>query len=82
MSINPSPMPTRPRSRVADAPVRNMATPARISRGVTWETSNDSNCTMIVVPTFAPSMVARAGVSATMPLDAKEATIRPVAVLL
>ncbi len=37
---------------------------------------------MSVVPTFAPSMTASAGTSATKPLAANEAIISPVAVLL
>ena len=44
--------------------------------------SNDSNCTISVVPTLAPSMAARAGTRPTTPPAAKPVIIRPVAVLL
>ena len=46
------------------------------------DTSKDSNCTISVVPTFAPSMAASAGTRSTRPAAANEDTMRPVAVLL
>ena len=46
------------------------------------ETSKDRTCTISVVPTFAPSMTARAGIMSTAPPAVNEATISAVAVLL
>ena len=51
------------------------------STGATAEISNDRSCTISVVPTLAPSMMASAGTRPTMPSAASEAVIRPVAVL-
>ncbi|MNR20509.1 hypothetical protein D3C85_1373520 [compost metagenome] len=44
--------------------------------------SKDSSWTISVVPTFAPSMAARAGTRPTTPPAAKPVIINPVAVLL
>ena len=76
-------MATRPMSRVRAEPARNITTPASRSSGDSpARLSNESACTMSVVPTFAPSITASAGTSATKPRAANEATISPVAVLL
>ena len=80
--MSPSPMATRPTSRVRVPPVRNITTPASRSRGDSRETSKERAWTIRVVPTFAPSITASAGTRATKPLAANEATIKPVAVLL
>ena len=62
ISISPSPMPTRPRSRVrVTLPRRNIKTPIRTRNSEACEASNDSACTIRVVPTLAPSMTASAG---------------------
>jgi len=82
-SSSPRPMNTRPRSRVRPgAARRNIHTPARMRMGASEVRSNDSSCTMRVVPTLAPSMAASAGTSATTPPAAKPVIISPVAVLL
>ncbi len=82
ISIRPSPIETRPISRVRAPPARNIATPASRSSGDSRETSKESACTINVVPTLAPSITASAGTRATNPAPANEAIIRPVAVLL
>eukprot|EP01032_Pedospumella_encystans_P037377 gene37377-42335_t len=46
------------------------------------EESKDSNCTISVVPTLAPSMTASAGTRPTRPEAANELSISAVAVLL
>jgi hypothetical protein len=80
--MSPSPMATRPTSRVRVPPARNITTPASRSWGDRRETSKERAWTIRVVPTLAPSITASAGTSATKPLAANEATIKPVAVLL
>ena len=50
--------------------------------GATAAILNDRTCTISVVPTLAPSMIASAGTRPTRPSAAKELVIRPVAVLL
>src|SRR5438270_7979882 len=83
MSIRPSPIPTRPRSRVRITPLRrNMKTPIRLNRNETRDTSSDSTWTISVVPTLAPSITANAGTRSTSPPAANAVTISPVAVLL
>ena len=82
-TINPTPIATRPRSRVRVWPPRLKAIrPVRNSTGATAATLNDSTWTMSVVPTLAPSITARAGTKSTWPAVTKEAVINPVAVLL
>ena len=51
------------------------------STGAIAEILNDSSCTISVVPTLAPSMMASAGTRLTTPSAASEAVISPVAVL-
>src|SRR3954470_3944813 len=71
--MSPSPMPTRPRSRVRLwPPRRNSTTPRRTSSGVIRPMSKESTWTIRVVPTFAPSMTARAGTSESTPVSANE----------
>jgi hypothetical protein len=82
MSIRPRPISTRPKSRGAAEARRNIRTPIRINAGAISATSNDSTCTIRVVPTLAPSITASAGTKSTRPSAAKPVTIRPVAVLL
>ena len=83
ISIRPSPMPTRPRSRVLVTELRrNMTTPSSIRRKETSDTLKESSWTIRVVPTFAPSITASAGTRSTSPPAANDVTIRPVAVLL
>ena len=55
--------------------------PMRNNTGAKAEISNDRNCTISVVPTLAPSMMASAGTRLTTPSAASEAVISPVAVL-
>ena len=82
-STRPRPMATRPRSRVRVCPPRLKAmTPARIRIGVSSPISKDRICTITVVPTLAPSMIASAGTRSTSRPAAKEDAIIPVAVLL
>ena len=50
--------------------------------GATALMLNDRTCTISVVPTLAPSMIASAGTSPTSPSAVKELVIRAVAVLL
>ena len=57
-------------------------TPIRTKSGATRDMSNDSSCTISVVPTLAPSMTASPGTKSTSPPAANPETIRPVAVLL
>ena len=76
-------MAMRPSARVTlPPPARKVTTPTTNSTGATAEISNESTCTISVVPTLAPSMMASAGTSSTMPSAASEAVISPVAVLL
>jgi hypothetical protein len=82
ISMSPSPIATRPTSRVRVPPALNIVTPTSNSSGANRETSKDRACTINVVPTLAPSITASAGTRATKPLAANEATIKPVAVLL
>ena len=56
--------------------------PMTNSTGAAAEMLNDRTCTISVVPTLAPSMMASAGTRLTMPSAASEAVISPVAVLL
>ena len=82
-SIRPRPIETRPRSLSRlRPPLRNETRPMTNSTGATAAMLNDSNLTMSVVPTLAPSMIASAGTSAMAPSALNEAVIRPVAVLL
>jgi hypothetical protein len=83
INIRPSPIPTRPRSRVRVTELwRNISTPSKTNRNETLDTLNESAWTIIVVPTFAPSITASAGTRSTSPPAANEVTINPVAVLL
>ena len=80
--IRPSPIATRPMARVRLVPpIRNTTKPMRNNTGAKAEISNDRNCTISVVPTLAPSMMASAGTRLTTPSAASEAVISPVAVL-
>ena len=63
-------------------PDRNAATPTSKRSGESADTSKDSTCTISVVPTFAPSIAASAGTSATKPHEAKDVMMSAVAVLL
>src|SRR5579864_1371397 len=82
-SISPTPIATRPRSRVRVRPPRRKAMrPPRKSAGATAATLNDRTWTISVVPTLAPSMMARAETRSTEPPLASDAVISPVAVLL
>ena len=63
-------------------PARNATTPTSRRSGESAETSKDNTCTISVVPTFAPSIAASAGTSATNPPAAKDVIMRAVAVLL
>ncbi len=61
-AIRPSPMAMRPIARVRlDPPTRKVTRPMTNSTGATAEMSNDRSCTISVVPTLAPSMMASAG---------------------
>ena len=80
--ISPSPMAMRPIARGRlDPPTRKVTRPITNSTGASAEMSNDSSCTISVVPTLAPSMIASAGMRPTTPSAASEAVISPVAVL-
>ena len=52
-----------------------------MNSGVTLLMSNDNTWTISVVPTLAPSMMARAGTRPTVPSAASDVVINPVAVL-
>ncbi len=82
-STSPSPMETRPRSLIRlREPLRNATTPAMNRIGATAETLNERSCTMSVVPTFAPSRIARPEARPTTPCAVNEAVMSAVAVLL
>ena len=82
-SIRPSPIKTRPMSLMRErAPLRNATSPTMNSTGATAETLNDRICTISVVPTLAPSMMASAGTRLTSPSEVNELVISAVAVLL
>jgi hypothetical protein len=82
-SMRPRPIATRPRSRARVCPaILKAPTPTMNRTGATAEMLNDRTWTISVVPTLAPSISASAGTSATSPSAAKDAAIRPVAVLL
>ena len=82
-SIRPRPMKTRPISLMRErAPPRKATRPMMKSTGATALMLNDRTCTISVVPTLAPSMIASAGTRPTRPSAVKELVIRAVAVLL
>ena len=82
-SISPSPIATRPRSlTMVCVPRLKATTPVTSRSGATAEESKESNCTIRVVPTFAPSMTASAGTRSTKPDAENELSINAVAVLL
>ena len=82
-NIRPRPMKTRPMSLIRErAPLRNATSPTRNRMGATAEMLNDRSCTIRVVPTLAPSMMASAGTRLTSPSDVNELVISAVAVLL
>ena len=82
-SIRPSPMATRPKSLTrVRAPSRKARNPIMKRIGATAAILNERTWTIRVVPTLAPSMIAKAGTRATIPSEANEAVISPVAVLL
>ena len=82
-SIRPRPIETRPMSLIRErGPLRNATRPRTNRTGARAATLNDRACTISVVPTFAPSMIARAGTRSTRPSAASELVIRAVAVLL
>ena len=82
-STSPRPMETRPRSltRLRE-PLRNATTPAMNRAGAAAATLNESSCTISVVPTFAPSRIARPETRPTTPCAVNEAVMSAVAVLL
>ena len=57
------------------APLRKATRPMTNSTGAAAAMLNDSTCTISVVPTLAPSMIASAGTRPTMPSAANEAVI-------
>ena len=59
---------------------RKVAKPAMNNTGAPAATLKDRSCTISVVPTLAPSMMASAGTSATVPSAASDAVMIPVAV--
>ena len=63
-------------------PLRNATRPMMNRTGATATILNDRICTIRVVPTLAPSMMASAGTRLTRPSDVKELVISAVAVLL
>ena len=82
-SISPSPIETRPISLMRErGPVRNATRPMMNRTGATAAILNDRICTISVVPTLAPSMMASAGTRLTRPSDVNELVISAVAVLL
>ena len=81
-SVRPRPMATRPSALARlPPPARKVTSPTTNSTGATAAMLNDSSCTISVVPTLAPSMMASAGTRLTTPSAASEAVISPVAVL-
>ena len=81
--INPSPIETRPTSLMRErGPLRKATRPMMNRTGATAAILNDRICTISVVPTLAPSMMASAGTKLTRPFDVKELVISAVAVLL
>jgi hypothetical protein len=82
-SIRPRPIAMRPRARVRLwPPARKVTTPTMNRAGAIAEMSKEKSCTMRVVPTLAPSMMASAGTRLTSPSAASDVVISPVAVLL
>jgi hypothetical protein len=76
-------METRPISLMRDrGPLRNATSPMTKRTGAMAAILNDRICTISVVPTLAPSMIARAGTKLTSPSDVNELVISAVAVLL
>ena len=76
-------METRPISLMRErAPPRKATRPMMNSTGATAAMLNDRTCTISVVPTLAPSMIASAGTRPTRPSAVKELVISAVAVLL
>jgi hypothetical protein len=81
--MRPRPMEMRPSARVRLCPpTRNVTSPTMNRTGATAEILKDRTCTISVVPTFAPSMIASAGTRLTTPSTASDVVMRPVAVLL
>ena len=81
-SVSPSPMAMRPSALVSDEPpARKVTRPITNRTGAIEEILNDKSCTISVVPTLAPSMIASAGTRLTTPSAQSEAVISPVAVL-
>ena len=82
-SIRPRPMKTRPMSLIRErGPERKATSPSTNRTGATAAMLNESTCTISVVPTLAPSMMASAAARLTRPSAANELVIRAVAVLL
>ena len=82
-SIRPRPMKTRPMSLMRErGPLRKATRPMMNRTGATAAILNDRICTISVVPTLAPSMMASAGTRLTSPSDVNELVISAVAVLL
>ncbi len=82
-SINPRPIETRPISLMRErGPLRNATRPMMNSTGAAAAILNDRICTISVVPTLAPSMIASAGTRLTRPSEVNELVIKAVAVLL
>jgi hypothetical protein len=82
-SISPRPIETRPRSLMRErGPLRKATRPMMNRTGAMVAMLNDSTCTISVVPTLAPSMIASAGTRLTRPSVVKELVMSAVAVLL
>ena len=81
--IRPTPMATRPRSRVRVLPpLLKAMSPTSTKTGAIAATLKVSTCTISVVPTLAPSVTASAGTSVMKPPAMKLVHIKAVAVLL
>ena len=82
-SIRPSPITTRPRSLIrVRAPPRNATTPMTNNTGAAAAMLKERSWTISVVPTLAPSMIAKAEASPTIPSEVNDAVMSAVAVLL
>ncbi|MGY4595435.1 hypothetical protein ACVWXL_003181 [Bradyrhizobium sp. GM22.5] len=82
-SISPRPIKTRPTSLIRErGPTRKATSPSTNRTGATAAMLNDSTCTINVVPTLAPSMIASAVTRLSRPSAANELVSSAVAVLL
>ncbi len=81
--ISPRPISTRPTwPGLLPFQDRCRITPTKISSGDSHDRSSENTCTMMAVPTLAPSMMASAGATAIRPWPTKELTMTAVALLL